>query len=130
MGARWPCSGARRRAPQMLLIPCDALRMAYAAFPRDCRLLNDPGPQTPIFLLRDLPRRLQLFELLDLIGDAVTDELAELVAGLLGPLLVPLGHAVTLREEIDEDADIGQQDEQDDPEDLAETRHVMAAEQV
>src|SRR5882757_1095668 len=53
-----------------------------------------------------------------------------MLARQLGLLLVALGHAAALREDVGKDADVGQHDEQDHPKHLAEAGYIMAAEQV
>jgi hypothetical protein len=60
------------------------------------RLLHHPGAQPGVFLSGNGARILQPFELLDLVGGAETDDVAKLVARLLRPLTVPLGHPATL----------------------------------
>src|SRR4029079_16721650 len=87
-------------------------------------------PKPQILFVGDRLLRFQAIELQKLVGDAAADGLAELVARLYRLGLVALRHAAALRDDVGEDADVGQDDQQDDPEDLSETGDVPAAEEV
>ncbi len=51
-------------------------------------------------------------------GDGLLDVGVELVFGLLLGFERPFGHAVVLGDQVDEDAEVGQHDDEDDPQDL------------
>ena len=74
--------------------------------------------------------RFQAIELQKLVGDAEADDLAKLISRLDRLRLVAIRHAAALGDDVGEDADVGQDDQQDDPKDLSETGYVPAAEEV
>src|SRR5580704_8021991 len=95
-----------------------------------CRLLHGPGAEPLVFFTGDGAGILQPFEFLEFIGHAEANHVAQLVASLLDPLVLPLGHAAVLRYQVDEDSQIGEQDQHDDPNRLGPARYVVTAEQV
>jgi hypothetical protein len=67
---------------------------------------------------------------LDLVGGAEAHQLAQIIAGLFGSLFIPLGQPVSLRKQVRENTDIGQNDEQDHPTYLAKARDIVAAKEI
>ena len=64
------------------------------------RLLHDSGAEPHVFVIGNRARVLQLFELLDLVGGADADELAEIVASLRPSrhalaVVPPVSHEIT-----------------------------------
>ena len=64
--------------------------------------LHRPGPETSVFVIGDRARRFQPFEFLELIGHTEANDLAQIVASLLDPLVLPLRHPAALRDHVDE----------------------------
>jgi tetratricopeptide (TPR) repeat protein len=91
-----------------------------------CRLLHGPGAEPLVFFTGDGAGILQPFEFLEFIGHAEANHVAQLVASLLDPLVLPLGHAAVLRYQVDEDSQIGEQDQHDDPNRLGPARYANA----
>src|SRR6516164_6922869 len=109
-----------------------SLHAAYTSlvrgFPRTS--LHDSGAEALIFVVGNRVRILQPLELFDLVGGAETNHLAQLVASLLGPLILPLRHPAVLRDQVDEHPQIGEYDQRNHPNRLPPARHVTPAEQV
>ena len=70
--------------------------------------LHRPGAETSVFVIGDRARRFQPFEFLELIGHTEANDLAQIVASLLDPLVLPLRHPAALRDQVDEHKTIGE----------------------
>src|SRR5262245_17634880 len=92
--------------------------------------LDQVGAQATELLVGDRSRLLEPVELLDLVGDAEADRLAQLLAGLLRLLAAALRHAFRLADHVREDRNIGKHDQRYHPDRLAPAVYVMTAEQV
>jgi len=97
---------------------------------RNLTLLNQLGAQARELLISDRSRFLEPIELLDLVGNAVANHLAEFLARLLRLLAASLRHAPRLSDHVREDGKVGEHDQRYYPDCLAPTGNVMTPEQV
>src|SRR6516165_7548496 len=94
------------------------------------RLLYGSGAEPRVLFVCNCAGILQPFEFLDLIGHAVADHLTKIVARLLSPLALPLSHPAVLRDQINKNPEIREDDQCDHPNRLGPAGYVVTAEQV
>src|SRR5262249_54329453 len=94
------------------------------------RLRDDAVAQLLVLLVGESALALHAVELLELVGGAVADDLPKLFPLLHRLSLAPLGPAVVLGDEVDEDAQPRDEDDDDDPQSLDPSVDVAASEDV
>src|SRR5215470_3723834 len=77
--------------------------------------LHEPGAQSRKFDVADRSCCFQPVELFNFIGGAETHHAPELVTRVLGLLDVPIGHASSLKDQIDKNAEVWKHDPGDHP---------------
>src|SRR5262245_8105501 len=99
-------------APDTALAGLAAHRVSnVAALDSSALLLDQFGAKTTVLCVSNRPGFLQLIKLGNFVCNTKADDVSQFITRMLSLLSIALGHALRLRDQVSEDADVGGQDQ-------------------